>query len=93
MYCGRLISHTRFAQTMHGVWLKLAVEMATSGSQPSQELLRKLDEQLRECTPLEESPGEQGHGLDYAVRWDENKKVKIILLHTSEVTGNVGRCI
>ena len=93
MYCGRLISHTRFAQTMHGVWLKLAVEMATSGSQPSQELLRKLDEQLRECNPLEESPGEQGHGLDYAVRWDENKKVKIILLHTSEVTGNVGRCI
>ena len=51
--------------------------MATdeSGSQSSQELLSKLDELLKECTPLEESPGEQGYGLDYAARLEEMRKV------------------
>ena len=42
--------------------------------QSSQEVLRTLDEQLKECTPLE-CPGEQGHGLDYAMRLEEIKKV------------------
>ena len=67
-----------------GCGLAISKLMATCGSrldQSSQELLRKLDEQLKECTPLEESPGEQGHGLDYAVRWDENKRVSYMLVY------------
>ena len=44
-------------------------------SQSSQDVLRRLDEQLKECTPLDECPGEQGHGLDYAVRVEEARKV------------------
>ena len=43
--------------------------------QSSLELLDKLDEQLKECTPVEECPGEQGHGADYAVRFEEIRKV------------------
>ena len=44
-------------------------------SQSSQDVLRRLDEQLKECTPLDECPGEQGYGLDYAVRMEEARKV------------------
>ena len=44
-------------------------------SQSSQDALRSLDEQLKECTPLDECPGEQGHGLDYAMRIEEAIKV------------------
>ena len=49
-------------------------------SQSSQDVLRSLDEQLKECTPLDEleCPGEQGHGLDYAVRMEEAWKVSHI---------------
>ena len=46
-------------------------------SQSSQDALRSLDEQLKECAPLDEYPGEQGHGLDYAVRIEEAIKVII----------------
>ena len=46
-------------------------------SQSSQDALRSLDEQLKECTPLDECPGEQGHGLDYAMRIEEAIKVII----------------
>lgn len=49
--------------------------MATSSGQSPQELLRRLDDLLKEFTPLEESPGELGHGLDYAVRFEEVRKV------------------
>jgi hypothetical protein len=41
--------------------------------QSSQEVLSRLDEQLKECTPLE--AGEKGYGLDYAVRLEEIRKV------------------
>jgi hypothetical protein len=51
--------------------------------QSAQEVLRTLDEQLKECTPLEECPGEKGHGLDYAVRVEEMRKVHINLLKIS----------
>ena len=44
-------------------------------SQRSQDILRLLDEQLKECTPLDECPGEKGYGLDYAVRLEEILKV------------------
>ena len=47
-------------------------------SQSSQDVLRSLDEQLKECAPLDEYPGEQGHGLDYVVRMEEAKKVSIL---------------
>ena len=48
-------------------------------SQSSQDVLRSLDEQLKECAPLDECPGNQGHGLDYIVRMEEAKKVSITL--------------
>ena len=57
---------------LRGVWLIMAKSML---DQSSQEILNKLDEQLKECTPLEECPGEQGHGVDYAVRLEEIRKV------------------
>ena len=44
-------------------------------SQSSQDVLRRLGEQLKECMPLDESPGEQGHGLDYALGLKEIRKV------------------
>ena len=48
-------------------------------SQSSQDALRRLDKQLKECTlyALDECPGEQGHELDYAVRIEE--AIKVIL--------------
>ena len=51
-------------------------------SQSSQDVLRSLDEQLKECTPLDERPGEQGHGLDYAVRMEEAIKVNNMRMTT-----------
>ena len=50
--------------------------------QCSQDVLRRLDEQLKECTPLDECPGEQGHGLDYAVRVEEAQKA-ILNMHVT----------
>ena len=52
--------------------------------QSSQDVLRRLDEQLKECTPLEQCPGEQGHGLDYAVRLEEARKVNN--MHVTTIT-------
>ena len=50
--------------------------LSTPGQlQSSLELLEKLDEQLKGCTPLEECPGKQGYGLDYAVRLEAIRKV------------------
>ena len=57
-----------------------SMKMASGCNQSSQELLSQLDKLLAEYTPLEESPEEQlqaGHGLDYAVQWDEVRKVKV----------------
>ena len=51
-----------------------AMASSTPG-QSSLELLDQLDEQLKRCTPLEECPGEQGYGLDYAVRLEAIWKV------------------
>ena len=48
--------------------------------QCSQDVLRRLNEQLRECTPLDECPGEQGHGLDYAVRVAVEEAQRVILI-------------
>ena len=47
----------------------LCIMVKSSPGQSSQELLSKLDEQLKEC------PGEQRHGLDYAVHLEEVRKV------------------
>ena len=54
--------------------------MASGCNQSSQELLSKLDNLLAECTSLEEYPKQQvaGHGSDYAVQWDEMRKVATI---------------
>ena len=51
--------------------------MASGLEQPSQRLLGKLDELLAESTTLLEDCAviEHGHGLDYAVRLDEARKV------------------
>ena len=51
------------------------LEMSSGHDQSSQELLSKLDELLKECPSLEERPGEQGHGVDYAMRLNESRKV------------------
>ena len=51
------------------------LEMSSGHDKSSQELLSKLDELLKECPSLQECPGEQAHGVDYAMRLNESRKV------------------
>ena len=44
-------------------YLKIMALSTPGQLQSSLELLEKLDEQLKGCTPLEECPGEQGYKL------------------------------
>ena len=65
----------------------ISMALPTLG-QSSLELLDKLDEQLKGCTPLEECSGEQGYGLDYAMRLEAIRKVSYSLGYPASMAKN-----